>query len=236
MLTLKNKIYLVTSVFFILCCCCQYYHKLSGVFTINLLADIIFFTIFLKFKKIKERTIPLFWLFFILAATAIYFNNNIAYGPITTSLKLIGYVMLLIYVYPKQKKVKNNSMDICVYSLVFLINVYVVYKIVELVADLVEEQYMTVVFFVYGIVLILLSISAYRYRLLHDSRSRYFLFLIAFLITAEVFGIVGFFLDYTFMYYLEYFFFLFGLSFGVIAFIDENVSDSVHKLIKTGSI
>lgn len=236
MLSLKNKIYLITSFFFILCCCSQYFDKPSGVFTINLLADIVFFGISLKYKRTREWTISLFWLFFTLSATAIFVDNTIAYGAITTSLKLIGYVMLLIYVYPKQKKVKNKKIDIFVYSLVFFINIYVVYKIVDLVAPLITEWYITGLFFVYGVVLILLSISVYRYRLLHDSRSKYVLYLVAFLITAEVFGIIAYFLQYNFMYYLEYFFFLFGLSFGVVAFVDENVGDSVHKLIKTGSI
>lgn len=233
---INKRVFLLTSVFFILCCCFQYLNIQDGIFSVNLLAEISYFIIFIKYKKIKARSIYLFWLFFTLSGLAIFIYKDIAYSEITTTLKLLGYFMLLIYVFPKQKKIKISKGDFLIYTLIFIINLYVIYEVVKMISDFVPAKHMIVLFTVYGLVLIFLYMSAFRYRLLHDSQSIYFLLLASFLTAAEILGILGYFLEYTFMLYLEFFFYLFGLYCGIISFICENKGDSLHKLIKTGNI
>lgn len=236
MLSFKNKLYLVTAIFFVLCCCFEFFNEVNYIFLVNLIAEIFFFTIFLKFKKTEEWSIPLFWVFFTLSGVAIFILKDIAYGPITTTLKLLGYFMLLTYVYPKQKKIKSKRIDLLIYGGLFITNVYVIFQVVKMISNFITEKYMIVLFAIYGLVLILLYMSAFRYRLWYDSRSKYFLLLASFLTAAEILGILGYFLKYEYMVYLEFFFYLFGLCFGVIAFTGENNRDSLHKLIKTGNI
>ena len=236
MLTLKSKVYLITSFFFILCCCFQFFNKLGGIVNIYLFAEITLFIIFLKYKKSTSWFIILFWVFFILATIAVFFHQDFTYSAVTATLKLLGYFMLLFYVCPKQKRIKAKRLDILVYSLVFFMNIYVVYKIIQLITPFVSSEYMLPFFFAYSIVLIVLYMCAYRYRLLYDSRSKYFLLLAVFLLLSEVVGVLAHFLDYRFLYYFEYFFYLFGLCFAVRTFIDKNTNDGLHKLIKTGNI
>ncbi|GAA4230365.1 hypothetical protein GCM10022291_00310 [Postechiella marina] len=233
---INNRVLLLTSVFFILCCGFQYFNIQDGIFSVNLFAEISFFIIFIKYKKIKAWSIFLFWLFFTLSGLAIFIYRDIAYSEITTSLKLLGYFMLLIYVFPKQKKNKISKSDFLIYTLIFIINLYVIYEVINMISDFVSAKHMITLFTIYGFVLIFLYMSAFRYRLLHNSRSKYFLLLASFLTVAEILGILGYFLEYTFMFYLEFFFYLFGLCCGVISFIDEDKGDSLHKLIKTGNI
>jgi len=232
MLAIKNKVYFITSLFFLLCCCFQIFSKLDYVVTSHLVAEITLFVVFLKYRKNRDSTVFLFWVSFILATVVVFFYKDCTYGPITTILKLFGYFMLLFYVYPKQKKIKNVGLDFVVYSIVFFINIYVVYEIIEMIMPYLNAAYMKVLFFIYGIALILLYIFAFRYRLLKHTTSKYFLLLSIFLLLAEVVGVGAHFLDYTFLYYFEYFFYLFGLCFAVRAFM-ENSSETNLELIKT---
>jgi hypothetical protein len=235
MLAIRSKVCLITSFFFILCCFLQFFNKLDYIVTSHLFAETTLFVIFLKYRKITNYFIFLFWISFILATVVVFVYRDFTYSVITTLLKLFGYFMLLSYVYPKQKKIKNTGLDSIIYSVVVVINIYAVYIIIEMITPNITVKYMDVLFFVYGAVLILLYIFAYRYRLLRDAGSKYFLLLSTFLLVAEAVGVVAHFMDYRFLYYFEYFFYLFGLCFGLRAFI-ENKGDNIHKLIKTGNI
>jgi len=235
-LTLKNIVYLITAISFVLSCCCQFFDRMNSIYTVNIITETIFFIIFLKYRKTKEWTVLLFWLSFVLAAVAIFYNNDAAYGEITTVLKLLGYFMLFIYIYNKQKDLIVKRIDYLVYGAIFMFNIYAVYEVVGMISTFITEKHMVVLYSVYGLVLILLFMSAFRYRLLYDSRSKYVLLLTTFLTAAELLGIIAYFMGFEYLYYLENFFYLFGLSFGITGFITKNEKDSVHQMIKTGNI
>lgn len=236
MLNLKNIVYSIAAISFVLCCLCQVYDRMNSIYTVNVIAETVFFIIFFKYRKTKEWSVLLFWLSFLLAAVAIYFYNNIAYGEITTILKLLGYFMLFSYIYSEQKNVQIKRIDFLVYGVIFIINMYAVYEVVGMISTFITTKYMVVLYSFYGLVLILLFMSAFRYRLLYDSRSKYVLLLTTFLTAAELLGIIAYFMNYEYLYYLENFFYLFGLGYGVIGFISENEKDSVHQMIKSGNI
>ncbi|WP_147677917.1 hypothetical protein [Algibacter pacificus] len=173
---------------------------------------------------------------FYLAALSICFYKDIAYSEITTGSKLLGYIALVIYIFPKQKNIKFKRLDFLVYGLVFVVNIYVVYEVVKMISGFIPTPHMVVLYSFYGVVLISLYMLAFRYRLLYHSRSKDVLLLTTFLTAAEILGIIAFFLEYEFLYYFENFFFLFGLGFGVTAFIDENKKGRLHRLMKTRRI
>jgi len=235
-LNLKTVVYIIATIAFIICCLCQFYGDMNAIYTVNFITEMVFLGIYFKYRKTKERTILLFLLSFFLAAVAIFVNNDIAYGEITTILKLLGYFFLLSYIYYKQKHLKVKKIDYFVYGVIFIFNIYAAHEVLGMVSTFVTDKYMSVLYSFYSLVLILLFMSAFRYRLLYDSRSKYVLTLTTFLTAAELLGILAYFLGYGYMYYLENFFYLFGLGFGLVGFITENKKDSVHQLIKTGSI
>jgi len=235
-LNLKTLVYITAAIAFIMCCLCQFYGDMNAIYTVHFIAEMVFLGVFLKYRKTKEWSLLLFWISFVLAAVAIFVDNDIAYGEITTVLKLLGYFFLLTYIYFKQKHLKIKKIDYLVYGVIFIFNIYAAHEVLGMVSTFITDKHMSVLFSFYSLVLILLFMSAFRYRLLYDSRSKYVLTLTTFLTIAELLGILAYFLRYEYMYYLENFFYLFGLGFGLVGFITENKKDSVHQLIKTGSI
>ena len=235
-LNIKNIAYLVAAISFVLSCFYLFFGKINSIYTINAIAETVFFIIFFKYRKTKEWTVLLFWLSFVLRAVTVSFNHNIVYGEIPTVFKIVGYFLLLIYIYSEQKNIKIKKIDFLVYGIIFIFNLYVVYEVVNMISTSIMAKHMIVLYSISGLVLILLFMSAFRYRLSSDTRSKYILLLATFLTLSELLGVIAYFIGYEYLYYFKNFFYFFGLSFGVIGFVNDNKKDSVHQLIKTGNI
>jgi hypothetical protein len=170
---------------------------------------------------------------FILSGLFLVFSPGSTTSLTPVLLRLMGYLMLCVCGCSKQKHLKINGFEYLIYGLLIFLNTYVVRAVITFIEPFIVVKYMVTVYFVFGFILILLGAFAVRYCLVNDSRSKYFAFLVLFLTSSEIINVITIYLDLGFLRYFEYFFFLLGLSFGVLFSVVENRNDKVFKLIKS---
>ncbi len=233
MLSIKNKVYLIASFFFIWSC-----YVLFSNYSLNviLLAEIAFFIVFLKHKTSTDWSVILFWSFFILSELLFTFSKDYINILLPTLLKLFGYLMLCVCGFSKQKALSVKRFDYLIYGLLIFLNTYVVRAIIDIIEPFITVKYLVELYFVLGLALIFLGAFAIRYRLIGDSKSKYFALGVLFLTLSEIIRVIAHNLNLLFLHYFQYFFFSFGLSFFVLFSIVENKNDSAFKLIKTRGV
>ena len=233
MLSIKNRVYLITSIFFVLSSIILF---LNYSLNIVLLVELVFFVFFFKYKIYSEWTITLFWVFFILSETLLVFSENPLETIMPTLFKLFGYVMLCLCGFFKQKPLRISYFESLIYALLIFLNTYVVRAIIVIIEPYIILEYLVELYFLVGCTLILLAAFAIRYRLINDSRSKYFALVVLFLTLAEVTSVIAHYLDLIALCYLGNFFFLSGLGFSVLFSVLENKNDKAFKLVKVRSV
>lgn len=229
MLSLKNKIYLLASLFYVLCCFSLFFNL---NFDFIIYAEISFFIVLLKFKLYRDSTKVIFWVFFILSKLLFIFLAHYMETVLPTVLKLFGYIMLCVCGFSKLRHLNISRFEFLIYGLLIILNTYVVKAIIVLIEPYIVAQYMEELYFLLGLTLIVLGAFAVRYRLINDTRSKYFAFLVLFLTLSEIVNVISYYLSISSLRYFYYFFLLFGLTNSVLFSIVENKNDRAFKLIK----
>ncbi len=229
MLSIKNKVYLISSVTF-LCSCVVLFFSYS--LNVLLLAELILFAFFLRYKVYSEWPITFFWMFFIISECFVTFLENPLNSLWASLFKLFGYIMLCICGFFKQKPLRIKPFEYLIYGVLIFLNTYVVKAIISIVEPHIYLNYIVELYFVLGFTLILLAAFTVRYRLINDSRSKYFALFVAFFTFAEVTSVIAHHLGLFSLCYLEYLFFLLGLTYCVLYSVLENKNDKAFKLIK----
>jgi len=233
MLSIKNRVYLITSIFFVLSCITLF---LSYSLNVVLVTELVLFVFVLKYKNYSEWSIMLFWLCFILSEIFLVFSENPLNTIWPTLFKLFGYVMLCLCGFFKQKTLRISYFEYLIYGLLIFLNTYVVRAIIAIIEPFIILEYLVNLYFLLGCALIIVAAFAIRYRLIKDSRSKYFALLVLFLTCAEVTSVIAHYLQLMALCYLEYFFFLFGLSFCALFSVLENKNDKAFKLVKVRGV
>jgi len=228
-LSIKNKIYLITSFLFVSSCFSLFFNYDLNII---LLAEIIFSLIFFKAKNYIEWPIIIFWLAFILSEFVLVFSNG-SDVLLSIVLKLCGYIMLCICGYTKQKPVGIKRFDLLVYSLLIFLNTYVVKAVISIIKPYIEIAYLEELYFCLGLTLIVLGAVAIRYRLMKDLRSKFFGFLVLFLTCSEIINVISFHLNLKFLRYFWMLFFLAGLACCVLFSVIKNKNEEAFKLVKS---
>ncbi|MDN3665573.1 hypothetical protein ACFFU1_16470 [Algibacter miyuki] len=231
MLKINNQLYTIASIFFFLCCCCLIFDSSEALYIVKGGMELAFFMAYLIIVREKvEWILVLFWLFFIIPRFIAFFYEDAYYGILTTVLRILAYIMLVFYVYPKQKGLKSKRLDNVVYMLILAVNIYGIYGVLDVINPFLDSNNMLLAYILYGASLVLLGVFSFRYFLLQDLRSKYFLGFVAFMTCSEVFAIITHYLNFVGTSYFRSFFYAYGLCLGVIAFVLKNKKEAVLDL------
>jgi len=183
---------------------------------VNCIIILVLFIVFIKNKGYKYPMLLALFITNILVTFSSVFYDFPFFEASTVVLKLISAIILFLYVFPKQKDMKTNSMDIFTYIYLIVINAYLGYCLIVMVSPHLKNSFIDEVLYFYTIIFILLGISAFRYFLKGNIGAKSFAVLVFFLILSDIMGTIAYYLAIFPLFHIERLFYILGFSYLII--------------------
>ena len=211
MLSLNKKILYTTVFLFILSCVYFFIFNKLYESPIRLIGALIMFGYFLIYTKKNIYLLLVFVL--ITLSTICYFYYELGHFKFLTSiLKIITGIIIIIHIYPKQKLIKLSLTEITVFSFLILLNFYLIYLIlytVNLKIDIMP--YNIAAMAILGVSHIILTVFALKYRSIKNKPSIYLLAFVSFIVLGDITSLLEHIFEYSIIIFINRAFFLFGL-------------------------
>ncbi|MGB8704601.1 MAG: hypothetical protein WCD31_06205 [Gillisia sp.] len=137
---------------------------------------------------------------------------------------ILAYSALMLHIQPFIKNLKANGYQKMIFFGVLAINLVMLYLLIQMVQAKLDDFWHTVLFYLYGMCMILLVILSFSYSNRYSNRaSFYFLCAVLGLVFSDITSFIAYYLEIGEFYYPDRLFYLLGLiSLVKFAGLDKN--------------
>lgn len=183
----------------------------------RLISTGIFLLILLWRKTYSKRMLSAF--FFLLISDLLLFSyeNSIA-NAATFLMRISAYTLLVFVVVPELKNLKTNLFQKFIFVVVFLLNLAMLYMLVDMVPAQFVYPGLNILFYAYGISMIMMVIAAISYSNRYsDKTSFYFTAATLCLVFSDITSFIAYYLEFSEFYFPDRFFYILGIA-GLVKF------------------
>lgn len=183
----------------------------------RLISTGIFLLILLWRKTYSKRMLSAF--FFLLISDLLLFSyeNSIA-NAATFLMRISAYTLLVFVVVPELKNLKTNLFQKFIFVVVFLLNLAMLYMLVDMVPTQFVYPGLNILFYAYGISMIMMVIAAISYSNRYsDKTSFYFTAATLCLVFSDITSFIAYYLEFFEFYFPDRFFYILGIA-GLVKF------------------
>jgi len=182
-----------------------YYWILFGIMTS-------FFLLFISPWYYNKRGLFLFVLLFISDAILIFFEDPI-FNVLMFLVKTASYLVLVGIVLNKLRNLRTNLFQKIVFTIAVLLNIFLLYSIVEMMPVDEYSLFFDFLFYIYGLAIIICVSAAVSYSNRYASRpSIFFLTAVLCLVLSDLNYFIGFILDFSEFFYADRVFNILGIG------------------------
>ena len=183
----------------------------------RLVSTSLFFLILLWQNSFDKKILSAFCLLIISDLLLFYYENNLA-NAATFLTRISAYTMLILAVIPELKYLKSNLFQKTVFFVAFILNLGMLYLLVDMVPDKFMYPYLNILFYAYGISMITLVIAAISYSNRYSNKtSFYYTAATLCLVFSDITSFIAYYLEFYEFYFPDRIFYLLGLA-GLVKF------------------
>lgn len=191
----------------------------------RLASSSILFLVYLSSAPKKEK---FFTIGFILLIISDILLCNYESPPIK-KLRFVGmifaYLAFLFHIRPYIQNLKTDLGQKMIFVVALSINVVLLYFLIEMAEDKMDDLLHSILFFIFGITLITLVISAFSYSHRYSNKASFFFICgILGLVFSDISGYIAYYLEFEEFYFPDRFFYILGLV-SLVKFASEDKNE-----------
>lgn len=183
----------------------------------RLISTGIFILILLWRKTYSKIMLSAFFLLLISDLLLFYYENSIA-NAATFLMRISAYTLLVFVVVPELKNLKASLFQKFIFVVVFVLNLGMLYMLVDMVPGQFVYPGLNILFYAYGISMIMMVIAAISYSNRYsDKTSFYFTAATLCLVFSDITSFIAYYLEFYEFYFPDRFFYILGIA-GLVKF------------------
>jgi len=177
----------------------------------------IFLLILLWQKTYSKRMLSVFFLLLISDLLLFYYEHSIV-NAATFLTRISAYTLLVFVVVPELKNLKTNIFQKFIFIVVFILNLGMLYMLVDMVPGQFVYPGLNLLFYAYGISMIMMVIAAISYSNRYSDRISFFFTAATLcLVFSDITSFIAYYLEFSEFYFPDRFFYIFGIA-GLVKF------------------
>lgn len=146
-----------------------------------------------------------------------YYENSLA-NTATFLMRVSAYIMLVLAVAPELKNLKTNIFQKMVFVVVFVLNLGMLFMLVDMVPAKFGYPFLNVLFYAYGVSMITMVIAAISYSNRYSNKtSFYYTAGTLSLVFSDITSFIAYYLEFYEFYYPDRIFYILGIA-GLVKF------------------
>jgi len=180
----------------------------------RVLSTLVFFIFFVSYKGYKEVWVFIAFLSFLISNFLMLFYEVPFCNKLTSILAIFGYFSLIYHVYKTMKIHITNTNLFIFYAFIVLLNFYGLYQIMSNIDAKLDDYLQKFIMYLYGSTIIIVCLFATNYKK-GIKKSMYFLFFVYAFSFSDFCAVLGYYYQYSALYYFSRAAYLFALFFMV---------------------
>ena len=165
----------------------------------------------------STKIISAFCLFMISDLLLFYYENSIA-NTATFLIRISAYLLLVFVVMPELKNLKSSLFQKIIFFVVFLLNLAMLFMLVDMVPAKFGYPFLNVLFYAYGISMITLVIAAISYSNRYSNKTSFFYTAATLcLVFSDITSFIAYYLEFYEFYFPDRIFYILGVA-GLVKF------------------
>lgn len=182
------------------------------------------FFIILLFQKSERKLLPFAFFLLMLSDILLFFYENTLLNMLTFVLRSSAYIAMVLTVAPELKKLKTSILQKIIFLGALGLNMYMLFVLVDMVPEEYAYPHLDLLFYFYGIAMILMVIASISYSNRYSSRTSFFYTSATLcLVFADISSFIAYYLEFQHFYFPDRFFYILGLA-GLVRFVSFNES------------
>ena len=183
----------------------------------RLISTGIFFIMLIWQGSFSNKMLSAFLLFIISDLLLFYYENSIA-NTATFLMRISAYILLVLVVVPELKGLKSSMFQKIIFFGVFILNLGMLFMLVDMVPAKFGYPFLNVLFYAYGISMITLVIAAISYSNRYsNSISFYYTAATLCLVFSDITSFIAYYLEFYEFYFPDRIFYILGVA-GLVKF------------------
>ena len=183
----------------------------------RLISTGIFILILLWQKTYSKRILSAFFLLLISDLFLFYYENPMV-NAATFLTRISAYTLLIFVVVPELKNLKTNLFQKIIFVVVFVLNLGMLYMLVDMVPGQFVYPGLNVLFYAYGISMIMMVIATISYSNRYSDRTSFFFTAATLcLVFSDITSFIAYYLEFYEFYFPDRFFYILGIA-GLVKF------------------
>jgi len=176
------------------------------------------FLIILLSRKLYGKRMLIAFLFLLISDVGLFHYEDSLANMGTFLMRIAAYLLLVFVVVPELKKLKTNWFQKILFVVVFILNLGMLYLLVDMVPQQYTYPGLNILFYAYGISMITLVIAAISYSNRYsDKTSFYFTAAALCLVFSDITSFIAYYLEFYEFYFPDRFFYILGIA-GLVKF------------------
>lgn len=182
------------------------------------------FLVILLFQKSPRKMLPLAFLLLMLSDILLFFYENIMLNMLTFILRSAAYFALVFTVVPELKNLRTSLFQKIIFVSALGLNMYMLFVLVDMVPKEFAYPHLDLLFYLYGIAMIVMVIASISYSNRYASRTSFFYTSATLcLVFADISSFIAYYLEFQHFYFADRFFYILGLA-GLVRFVSNKES------------
>lgn len=213
----KSLLPVITLVLVLVNCFVIYEYAQDASRWARLISTSVIFLILLWQNSFSKRILTAFCLMLISDLLLFYYENSLA-NTATFLMRVSAYIMLVLAVAPELKNLKTNIFQKMVFVVVFVLNLGMLFMLVDMVPAKFGYPFLNVLFYAYGVSMITMVIAAISYSNRYSNKtSFYYTAGTLSLVFSDITSFIAYYLEFYEFYYPDRIFYILGIA-GLVKF------------------
>jgi hypothetical protein len=185
----------------------------------------ILFLVYLFSVSKKEKFFIIGFIFLIISDILLYNYESPPIKKLVFVVMILGYLAFLFHIRPYIQNLKTDLGQKLIFVVALSINVVLLYFLIEMAEDKMDDLLHSALFFIFGITLITLVVFAFSYSHRYSNKASFFFICgILGLVFSDISGYIAYYLEFEEFYYPDRFFYILGLV-SLVKFALEDKSE-----------
>ncbi|WOD42301.1 hypothetical protein [Hwangdonia lutea] len=180
---------------------------------VRVFSSSVFLILLLVFKGYKSGVLVLAFLCFWLADICMLRYENSLFNKLALTFPILAYSAISKHIYLKIRPIKLNKYIKTFFGFIILLNVYMIYEIVEVIELGLDNVFEKIMIYANGFSLIILGTLAGIYNLNYNSiHATYCIFFVFVFVLSAICNVLAYYLNLEILFYFNRCFYILGLT------------------------
>lgn len=188
-------------------------------------SSLFLFLVYLISSPKKEKLFLLGFIFLIISDFLLLDYESPVIKKVVFIVMILGYLSFLFHIRPFIQNLQTNLFQKLIFVVALIINTILLYFLIEMAEDKMDDLLHSILFFLFGITLIALVVFAFSYSHRYsNSASFFFICGILGLVFSDISGYIAYYLEFEEFYFPDRLFYLLGLV-SLVKFASEDKAE-----------